>query len=151
MSPTEDEHAIGVLVARYADIVNREASDEFADVWHHEGEWVIPGRTVSGIDQIKATLAELLSRHERLVQITGSGRAIVAGDAATARWYQWEVALGVDGKSRSFLGVYDDDLVRTTDGWRFRRRSYHSLLRLIGDLDATAVPWVATPLAPPGG
>ncbi len=149
MSSTDDEHAIGVLVARFADIANRGAGDEFAEVWHDDGEWVLPGLTVSGIDQIKATFAELLSRHQRLVQIAGSGHAIVAGDAATARWYQWEVALGVDGKTRSFLGVYDDDLVRTAGGWRFRRRSYHSLLRIIGDLDAAAVPWTATPLAPP--
>jgi hypothetical protein len=24
-----------------------------------------------------------------------------------------------------FLGVYDDDLVRTSDGWRFRARMLH--------------------------
>lgn len=149
MSSAEDEHAIGVLVARFADITNRNAGDEFADVWHEEGEWALPGLTVSGVDQIRATFTELLSRHQRLVQIAGSGLAIVAGDAATGRWYQWEVALGVDGRTRSFLGVYDDDLIRTREGWRFRRRSYHSLLRIVGDFDAAAVPWAAVPLAPP--
>lgn len=149
MIPADDEHAISVLVARFADIVNRGASDEFAAVWHDDGEWVLPGLTVAGFDRIKATFAELLSHHQRLVQIAGSGHALVAGDVATGRWYQWEVALGVDGKTRSFLGVYDDDVVRTSEGWRFRRRSYHSLLRIIGDIDAAAVPWSATPLAPP--
>ena len=55
----------------------------------------------------------------------------VDGDAAQARSYVDAVLMAPDGRSGiNSLGWYDDDLVRTTDGWRIRRRRY-TMVRLV--------------------
>ena len=49
------------------------------------------------------------------------------GDVATARTYVDAVLLMPDGASGiNAIGFYDDELVRTPDGWRISRRAYTS-------------------------
>ncbi|MBK5289106.1 MAG: hypothetical protein JJE46_11645 [Acidimicrobiia bacterium] len=47
------------------------------------------------------------------------------------------------GPSRAF-GVYQDDVVRTSDGWRFARRSYQSMGRGEYGLDLMPTPIIAS-------
>ncbi|GAT07125.1 MULTISPECIES: nuclear transport factor 2 family protein [Mycobacteriaceae] len=52
----------------------------------------------------------------------------VDGDRATARSYVHAVLLAVPGDSNSWIdavGRYDDELVRTPQGWRIGKRSTH--------------------------
>jgi hypothetical protein len=47
------------------------------------------------------------------------------GDRAMLRAYLQVVAMGDDGSLQvAVQGTYDDELVRTADGWRFARRSF---------------------------
>ena len=47
------------------------------------------------------------------------------GDRASLRAYLQVVAMGDDGSLQvAVQGTYDDELVRTADGWRFTRRSF---------------------------
>jgi 3-phenylpropionate/cinnamic acid dioxygenase small subunit len=52
----------------------------------------------------------------------------VDGDHATARSYVHALLMAVPGDSSSWieaLGHYDDELVRTPDGWRIGKRTAH--------------------------
>ena len=52
----------------------------------------------------------------------------VDGDQATARTYVDAWIMSVDGASGiNALGIYDDELVRTDDGWRIARRKFTSV------------------------
>lgn len=52
----------------------------------------------------------------------------VDGDRATARTYVDAVLMAADGQSGvNPVGFYDDDLVRTRDGWRICRRTFTSV------------------------
>ena len=58
----------------------------------------------------------------------------VDGDTATARSYVDVILMGGDGKSGiNAIGFYDDELVRTDDGWRIATRRFTMVhLRRIG-------------------
>jgi hypothetical protein len=52
----------------------------------------------------------------------------VDGDRATARSYVHALLMAIPDDSASWveaLGHYDDELVRTPDGWRIARRTTH--------------------------
>jgi hypothetical protein len=52
----------------------------------------------------------------------------VGGDRATARSYVRAVLMAIPGDSSSWieaLGHYDDELVKTADGWRIGKRATH--------------------------
>ena len=51
----------------------------------------------------------------------------VDGDAATARTYVDALILGPDGSGVNAIGYYDDEAVRTTDGWRISKRTFTSV------------------------
>jgi hypothetical protein len=52
----------------------------------------------------------------------------VNGDEAAARTYIDAWIMSVDGASGiNALGIYDDELVRTDDGWRIARRKFTSV------------------------
>jgi 3-phenylpropionate/cinnamic acid dioxygenase small subunit len=49
----------------------------------------------------------------------------VEGDTATARTYVDAILMAPDGRSGlNPIGFYDDELVRTADGWRIARRRF---------------------------
>jgi len=54
--------------------------------------------------------------------------AALDGDVATARSYVDAVLMMPDGMTGiNAIGFYDDELVRTADGWRISRRTYTSV------------------------
>ena len=65
-----------------------------------------------------------------------SNQAItVDGDKATARTYIDGLIMMGDNKSGvNAIGFYDDQIVRTDDGWRIARRRYTQVrLRTVGE------------------
>ena len=71
----------------------------------------------------------LRSTFPNLIQLLHSGHVVIDGDRATAEWYLSETAGTADGASFAFTGTYQDELVRTPDGWRFARRVFTFLYR----------------------
>jgi 3-phenylpropionate/cinnamic acid dioxygenase small subunit len=66
----------------------------------------------------------------------------VDGDRATARSYVHALLMAMPGDSSSWvdaLGHYDDELVRTPDGWRIDKRTTH-IARVLSGADAGAGP-----------
>ena len=51
----------------------------------------------------------------------------VDGDSATARTYVDALILGPEGSGVNAIGYYDDELVRTGDGWRINKRKFTSI------------------------
>ena len=51
----------------------------------------------------------------------------VDGDSATARTYVDALILGPDGSGVNAIGCYDDEAVRTADGWRIGKRTFTSV------------------------
>jgi SnoaL-like protein len=91
----------------------------------------VPGfEDAVGPTAIAARLQGLLEAHETLVQLVHSGRVWLDGNTARGRWYISELARGSDGTTRTFAGVYRDELALLDVGWRFTRRHYDSLMRV---------------------
>jgi hypothetical protein len=88
-------------------------------------------RAMGGIDgrypQVKAWLAEVLPAFANYAHMLGLPSIRVDGDAATARTFCFNpMVLAADNSEKPttmLLGLwYDDEFVRTADGWRMSRR-----------------------------
>ena len=112
-----DELAIRALVARYADAVCRRDPD----LW----------RTA-------------IAKYDWVGQVVTSGLVDVDGDQARGWWYLIEFNRRAQGDGTMHLGHYDDEYVRTPDGWQFASRTMHMLYR--GAMD----PGLVVPLPPRG-
>jgi hypothetical protein len=117
--------AVAHLAAAYADAVSRGEIAEACQAYAEEGELHSPttepavGRAAI-IETISRTCADL----EFVFQTVHQGMVTVDGDTALARFPITEWARRrSDGRPIQFLGVYDDECVRTSEGWRFARRT----------------------------
>lgn len=128
-----DHEGIRLLVARYADAVNRRADDELSQLFVPDGEWLVPGfGTTAGREDIAKLLRTLVGNFEVLVQAVHQGVIDVSGDQATGRWYLSETGIDNNANPVNFMGVYHDWMVRTDDGWAFTRRKFDFLYRKVG-------------------
>ncbi len=134
---TEAELAIRQLVASYTDAVNRGSADDAAQVWAPDGQLYFFGREIAA-STLREAYAQTFSAFEFLFQMTHSGVVTVRGDTAKARWWISEINLpnGREGY-KMFFGLYQDEVVRTDVGWRFRSR-YLDEIRSI-EISASAV------------
>jgi len=126
----EERIAIEQLVARYPYALDT-GEDEgrvFANLFTEDGEFVSPAVTVSG----RTALAEMAYGHREgqgplLVRNFGANLLIEpAADGATGRQYGVIIAFGEQGAPSTIGGGghFEDQYVRTDDGWRIRRREF---------------------------
>ena len=124
-----EEREIERVLIRYATAIDdrdwdllRSCFTEAPDVEYEDiGTWDHVDQVVAFMDEAHAGIGR--SNH-RLSNMT----VTVDGDQATARTYVHAVlTLAVDPSEWvDAVGSYDDELVRTADGWRIRRRRYRS-------------------------
>jgi uncharacterized protein (TIGR02246 family) len=129
--PIEDRLAIRELLERYADAVNRTDHEAWGDTWAEDGAWSLPGITesdIKGREAIVATWREAMKRFPQILFIATPGAIEIDGDRATVRSYTYET-FPMDGKINRNCGRYDDEVVRTADGWKFARRSFQTTQR----------------------
>jgi hypothetical protein len=70
----------------------------------------------------RSEIEELEHRYcDALCQRDRDGEAQVGGDTARGRWYITEYGLTTKGRRTFYIAHYDDDYLRTTEGWRFAR------------------------------
>lgn len=136
LQQTLDEHAIAKLVARIAQLADVGELTEYARCFAEDAEWVLPAG--SGVDlsaQTRSGVADIIAgaQERRDTGIQGPGTHTrhvvstvvvdVAGDCATGRAY-WRYYGQTDQTPQLLtMGQYDDEFVRTPDGWRLRRRT----------------------------
>ena len=83
------------------------------------------GGEYRGLDAIKGRVADVLLALDASQHVVTTHQVRIDGDRATCRCSlrAQHVKAGLDGGSTfMFAGTYEDDLVRTTDGWRIVRR-----------------------------
>jgi len=122
-----DIDEINALAARYSDAVARLDGVAAAAVYAEDG--VLKGfdyPEVTGRAVIAKALTNVLRPLEFLSQQCTGGMITVDGDTALARWnvQEWNQVRG-ETKLSCCFGIYEDELKRTEEGWRFSRRRFH--------------------------
>jgi 3-phenylpropionate/cinnamic acid dioxygenase small subunit len=126
MSEREDHQDIFDLLVRYATGIDRRDWPLFRTVFTDDceldygeiGTWKGLDAVAEFMEQVHAMAGHTLHRL--------SNQAItVDGDKAEARTYIDGLIMMADNTSGvNAIGYYDDDIVRTADGWRIARRRY---------------------------
>lgn len=132
MCEPSDQERIRNLIGSFTDAVNRLDTAAFEAVWTPEATWIIDpptGVTITDSrEAIAAGMGEALpALWSSFIQSVNGAAISVEGDRATARVYVAEIGIHRDRGPERNLGVYDDTLERTADGWRFGLRHYHYL------------------------
>jgi len=141
-----DELAIRALVARYADAVCRRDPDAWAATWAPDCRWDLGGgRVTSGRAQTLKLWRSAIAKYEWVGQVVTTGLVEADGDGdghgdrGRGSWYILEFNHRAQGDATLHLGHYDDEYVRTPDGWLFASRAMHMIYR--GAMDrGTVVP-----------
>ena len=88
--------------------------------------WLVTGATgMLG----RELCGELLAQGEDVTGLGHAGLVEVDGDRGRGSWYLIEFNQRAQGDGTLHLGHYDDEYVRTPDGWRFASRAMHMLYR----------------------
>lgn len=118
----DDILAIQQLYARYNHAIDFADPEGWANCFTPDGVFASPtqGETV-GRDALRSFAAAFV---QRMKARHWTNNLVVEGDGATARGscYLALLVLGEGGPRIAATGVYRDELVRTLEGWRFRRR-----------------------------
>lgn len=126
MSERDDHQAISDLLVRYATGIDRRDWPLFRTVFTDDcdldygeiGRWQGVDEVTDFMDKTHAIAGHTLHRLSNLV-IT------VDGDKASARTYVDAVIMFGDNQAGvNAWGFYDDEIVRTAEGWRIARRRF---------------------------
>ena len=122
MTLLEDKDAIRELLHRYCFCMDEGRFTELAALFAEDGEWIAPYRTAKGRADIAAWLEQSVPREPRRVHYVMNSIIDCVGTRATARSNYLVMVEGTNGPFPSVCGVYDDVLVKQSNGWRFQRR-----------------------------
>ena len=130
MATTNDPYSeIAMLVHKYADAVVHRNGEQWSSTWSEDAVWDLGGgRLVEGLDAIKKLWYGAMTGFEATVQTVLNGGVDVdpSGDTASGRWYIQEQVVRSNGDRGILLAHYDDQYVKTTEGWKFSRRFLQS-------------------------
>jgi hypothetical protein len=112
------------LAATYSDRISRKLVTEALQVYAPDGVLRTPTTAEAhGHEAIRAVIEGGIADLEFLFNVVYGGMVAVHGDTAKARFPITEWARRAsDGRGILFIGYYDDEVVRTDDGWRFSAR-----------------------------
>lgn len=122
-----DEIAIQQTLNRYSEASSRADWDEALSTFVSDGVWEVPvfSARFQGDAEIRAGLEHFSGPMAYIVQANAPAVITIDGDTATARSVIRESGKFADrDEALEILGSYQDDLVRTADGWQFARRVF---------------------------
>ena len=122
-----DKVEIQETISRYHEAASLRDWDQLLATFHPDAVWEVPalGVRCAGLDEMRATMPALVESIEYLVQINAPAIIDVEGDTASARSLIRECAqLRDGGVLMDVVGQFVDELVRTSDGWRFTHRTF---------------------------
>ena len=133
----EDEQAIARVKARYINYNDGGWSEqgpthsfpeEVAELFTDDGIW--DGRPVSGYAEGKDKIRELFTNFQVMpfiVHYVANPLILVDGDTAIGHWHALIAAKmpeqenNTGGQARWTLGLYKENFVRTSDGWKIKK------------------------------
>jgi hypothetical protein len=126
--PAHDDVLIRSLIGRAAYLADEGTPDDYRTLYTNDATWSFGGSTQTGVDEIVEG-----TRQRRAEGVSGpdtNTRHLVVplhidvdGDMARAvSYFLFFADISTVPVVRVF-GVYEDDLVRTPEGWRFRHRA----------------------------
>jgi hypothetical protein len=113
---TEDRDDILQLLYRYNHTIDTGDAEGWADTWTEDGVFDAGGSVLRG----RAELVGFASGVSGVRHVVMNPLVEITGDRARVRAYLMLLMGGAIG----MVGVYEDDVVRTSDGWRFAARVF---------------------------
>lgn len=132
LAELEDREAIRLVLRDYGKTLDERRFDDFGKLFAAEAEYVTGPSTLRGPAQIADGLRRIFAGNslgipEPNFHVLFNERIELQGDHAHSTSQSFYVAPGADGAPRIILmASYEDELVRTAEGWRFARRIVHS-------------------------
>lgn len=126
----EDDYAVQCTINAYAQLTGRGNWDPVLALYTEDGVWEIPHLDLrfEGQAALREALALLSADLEFVLQMNAPALIAVDGDDATARSCIREAGkLKGRAESVEYFGIYQDTLVRTAAGWKFRKRVFEHL------------------------
>lgn len=126
MTDREDRQDICDVLIRYATGIDRRDWPLFRTVFTADCE-LDYGEigTWHGVDAVTEFMEQSHAMAGHTMHRMSNQVITVNGDRAESRCYVDGLILAPDNKSGvNAVGFYDDDIVRTTDGWRIERRRF---------------------------
>jgi len=124
MSNLEDLVAIRTLIETYCDAVNQRNIDLYSALWCDDATWVLNDNAISGKDAILETWTTAMSHFDYVFFMSMPGVINIIEPVANARIYVNEHVISQDGVERYIDGLYEDELRKEQDGWKFLKRHY---------------------------
>jgi hypothetical protein len=121
----EDKDAIRELMARYCFLLDGYRLTEFAALFTADGEWISRNGNAAGPEGIENLLRGLVPEPapgNRRKHFTANIIIELSGDTATAISNFLVVRDSEAGPVIAVAGTYDDTVVRTPGGWKFKSR-----------------------------
>ena len=125
-----DEVAIQQTLNRYSEGCSRADWKQVMSTFTAEATWEIPfmGARLQTHAVIQKAMSDFVSQMAYFVQSNSPAIIAVNGNRATARSVIRECGKFADrDEALEILGRYDDDLIRTADGWKFTRRVFDGI------------------------
>ena len=125
MSALEDREAIRELLARYCFLLDGYHLAEFAALFTADGEWISRNGSAKGPADIERLLRGMVPEPapgKRRKHFTTNVIIDLAGDSATVVSNFLVVRDSDAGPVIAVAGTYDDIVVRTGEGWKFKSR-----------------------------
>ena len=125
-----DEIAIQQTINTYSEGVSRRDWNRVMTTFTPSASWEVPslGAVYRGHDAIRGAMAAFTGEMAYFVQMNAPALISINGELASARCTIREVGKFADrDEAIEFLGVYEDDLMHTMQGWKFTRRVFQVL------------------------
>ena len=120
-----DKDAIRELLARYCFLLDGFRLGEFASLFTADGEWISRNGQATGPEDIERLLRGLVPEPapgRRRKHFTANIVIDLAGERATVISNFLVVRDSETGPAVAVAGTYDDTVVRTKEGWKFKSR-----------------------------
>lgn len=122
-----DHQAIVDTAIRYTWALDQKRWDDLDDVFTPDARtFLMRTEPETGIDEIKERIRSSLAPLDDSQHIVSNHQVVLDGDTATHRCYlhAQHIFNDVEGSPLFVVaGRYEDDMVRTADGWRITKRS----------------------------
>lgn len=131
MTAGTDVEALQRLTHEYCRTLDLGLIDELVELWTADAVWDASEfgmAAVEGAEAIRGFYEGLVASTAHRFHAALNHLFDIDGDTATGTVYVHAFVADADGARNESLGYYEDAYVRAADGWKFQRRTVHTLL-----------------------